>query len=104
MGQTANCTSLLRMHQTPTASSYSPWAETAHSANARFTTRERPSPFYIAFLHNRPDTFIVAYAVGDGVGMGRIDADGKIKVGPLVPIDTSAGKPSELCWLAISAG
>jgi WD40 repeat protein len=23
------------------------------------------SPFYIAFLHNRPDSFIVAYAVGD---------------------------------------
>jgi 6-phosphogluconolactonase (cycloisomerase 2 family) len=34
--------------------------------------------------------------------MGRIDADGKIRVGPLVPIDTSAGLPSELCWLAIS--
>src|SRR5246500_648114 len=24
------------------------------------------SPFYITFLHNRPDTFIIAYAVGDG--------------------------------------
>ena len=28
------------------------------------------SPFYIAFLHNRPDTFIIGYAVGDGVGYG----------------------------------
>ena len=60
------------------------------------------SPFYIAFLHNRPDTLIIGYAVGNGVSMGRIDADGKIRVGPLVPIDTSAGLPSELCWLAVS--
>jgi hypothetical protein len=34
--------------------------------------------------------------------MGRIDADGKIKVGQLVKIDTSAGLPSELCWLSVS--
>src|SRR5215468_7586892 len=27
------------------------------------------SPFYIAFLHNQPDTFVVGYAVGDGVSM-----------------------------------
>jgi 6-phosphogluconolactonase (cycloisomerase 2 family) len=61
------------------------------------------SPFYIAFLHNRPDTFILGYAVGDGVAMGHIDEDGRIGIGPLVPIDTSAGKPAELCWLAVSA-
>jgi 6-phosphogluconolactonase (cycloisomerase 2 family) len=61
------------------------------------------SPFYIAFLHNRPDTFIIAYAVSDGLAMGRIDADGKLSViSPLVKIDTSAGLPSELCWLAVS--
>jgi 6-phosphogluconolactonase (cycloisomerase 2 family) len=60
------------------------------------------SPFYIAFLHNRPDTFIIGFAVSDGLAMGRIDADGKINVGPLVKIDTSAGLPSELCWLAVS--
>jgi 6-phosphogluconolactonase (cycloisomerase 2 family) len=61
------------------------------------------SPFYIAFLHNRPDTFIIGYAISDGVAMGRIDADGKINVvSPLVQIDTSAGLPSELCWLAVS--
>jgi 6-phosphogluconolactonase (cycloisomerase 2 family) len=34
--------------------------------------------------------------------MSKIDAHGKISIGPLVEIDTSAGKPSELCWLAIS--
>jgi 6-phosphogluconolactonase (cycloisomerase 2 family) len=60
------------------------------------------SPFYIAFLHGRPDTFILGYAVGDGVGMGHIDADGRIGIGPLVPIDTRAGKPAELCWLSVS--
>jgi 6-phosphogluconolactonase (cycloisomerase 2 family) len=60
------------------------------------------SPFYIGFLHNRPDTFIVGYAVGDGVAMGHIDEDGRIGIGPLVPIDTSNGKPAELCWLSIS--
>ncbi|HZC82659.1 MAG TPA: beta-propeller fold lactonase family protein [Nitrospiraceae bacterium] len=30
------------------------------------------SPFYIAFLHNRPDSFIVAYAVGDGVSLATL--------------------------------
>ena len=70
---------------------------------ARFHDAKGASPFYIAFLHNRPDTFIIAYAVSDGVAMGRIDADGKINViSPLVQIDTSAGLPSELCWLAVS--
>ena len=34
--------------------------------------------------------------------LGTIDTGGKIKVGPLVKIDTSAGLPSELCWLAVS--
>jgi 6-phosphogluconolactonase (cycloisomerase 2 family) len=60
------------------------------------------SPFYIAFLHNRPDTFIVGFAVSDGLAMGHIDAGGKINVGRLMKIDTSAGLPSELCWLSIS--
>jgi len=70
---------------------------------ARFHDAKGASPFYIAFLNGRPDTFIIGYAVSDGVAMGRIDADGKINViSPLVKIDTSAGLPSELCWLAVS--
>jgi 6-phosphogluconolactonase (cycloisomerase 2 family) len=60
------------------------------------------SPFYITFLHKRPDTFVVGYAVGDGVAMGHLDEDGDIGIGQLVPIDTSRGKPAELCWLAVS--
>jgi 6-phosphogluconolactonase (cycloisomerase 2 family) len=60
------------------------------------------SPFYIHFLHNRPDTFIVGYAVADAVSMCRIDEDGRIGVGKLVPIDTRRGKIAELCWLSVS--
>jgi WD40 repeat protein len=60
------------------------------------------SPFYIAFLHNRPDTFVIGMAVADGCAIGRIGADGKVTVGPVMPIDTSAGLPSELCWLQVS--
>src|SRR5262247_1156687 len=60
------------------------------------------SPFYIAFLHSRPDTFVLGYAVGDGCAMVTLDGAGTINVGPLVKIDTSPGLPSELCWLAIS--
>jgi 6-phosphogluconolactonase (cycloisomerase 2 family) len=60
------------------------------------------SPFYIAFLHGRPNTFVIGYAVGDGVSMGTIEEDGKVNIGPLVKIDTSAGVPSELCWAAVS--
>jgi 6-phosphogluconolactonase (cycloisomerase 2 family) len=57
------------------------------------------APFYIAFLHGRPNIFINGTAAGNGLVMSRIDADGRIGIGPL---DTSAGKPSELCWVAIS--
>lgn len=60
------------------------------------------SPFYPAFLNHRPDRFVIGQAVGDGVVMATIDARGTIRTGPLVKIDTGAGLPSELCWLAVS--
>jgi 6-phosphogluconolactonase (cycloisomerase 2 family) len=69
---------------------------------AKFHDAKGASPFYIAFLHGRPDTFIIGYAVSDACAMATIDGDGKIDVGPLVKIDTSGGLPSELCWLAVS--
>jgi 6-phosphogluconolactonase (cycloisomerase 2 family) len=69
---------------------------------AKFQDAKAPSPFYIAFLNRRPDTFVIGYAVGDGCAMATFDGDGKINVGPLVKIDTSPGLPSELCWLAVS--
>ena len=69
---------------------------------AKFHDAKAGSPFYIAFLKSRPNTFVIGYAVGDGCAVATIDGGGQISVGPLVKIDTSAGLPSELCWLAVS--
>ena len=60
------------------------------------------SPFYLAFLHNRPDTLMIGYAVSNGVGMASFDEEGRVHPGKLVELDTSAGTPSELCWLAVT--
>src|SRR5262245_17650906 len=79
-----------------------PLREDGSLGTARFYDGGGGSPFYIGFLHGRPDTFVIGYAVGDGVSMGTIEKDGKVSIGPLVKIDTSAGLPSELCWLAVS--
>jgi 6-phosphogluconolactonase (cycloisomerase 2 family) len=79
-----------------------PLREDGSLGTARFYDARGGSPFYIAFLHNRPDTFVIGYAVGDGCTMGTIDRDGNLSIGPLVKIDTSPGLPSELCWLAVS--
>jgi 6-phosphogluconolactonase (cycloisomerase 2 family) len=68
----------------------------------RFHDSKSGSPFYIVFLRSKPNTFIIGAAVGDGCVLGTIDGSGKVNIGPLVTIDTSAGKPSELCWLAVS--
>jgi 6-phosphogluconolactonase (cycloisomerase 2 family) len=78
-----------------------PLREDGSLGTARFYDAGGGSPFYIAFLHSRPDTFVIGYAVGDGCAMGTIEKDG-VSIGPLVKIDTSAGLPSELCWLAVS--
>ena len=60
------------------------------------------SPWNTQFLHHRPDHFVLGYAVADGLALARISEDGTVTTGPVVQIDTSGGKPSELCWLAIS--
>ncbi|MBO0834415.1 MAG: beta-propeller fold lactonase family protein [Actinobacteria bacterium] len=60
------------------------------------------SPWNPQFLHHRPDHFIIGYAVGDGVAMARLGEDGTVTTGPITQIDTSGGKPTELCWLAVS--
>jgi len=69
---------------------------------AMFQDAKGASPFYLAFMHNRPDTFVIGYAVSDGCALATIDGNGKIHVGQVVKIDTSPGLPSELCWAAIS--
>jgi 6-phosphogluconolactonase (cycloisomerase 2 family) len=60
------------------------------------------SPWNLQFLHQRPDHFVIGYAVGDGLAMAQISEDGTITTGPITQIDTSGGRPTELCWLAIS--
>jgi 6-phosphogluconolactonase (cycloisomerase 2 family) len=79
-----------------------PVGEDGSLGSARFYDANGGSPFYIAFLNQRPDTFVVGEAVGDGCVLGTIGEDGQVEIGPLVKIDTSAGLPSELCWLSVS--
>ena len=57
----------------------------------------------MAFLKRSRDTFLNGFAVGDGVLVSRIDGEGRVTNGPLTPIDTSLGKPSELCWLQVTS-
>ena len=69
---------------------------------ASFADAGGAGPFFIAFLNRSRDTFLNGVAVGDGVVVSRIDDEGHATNGSLVSIDTSLGKPSELCWLSIS--
>ena len=70
---------------------------------ASFADAGGAGPFYISFLNRSRDTFLNGVAVGDGVLVSRIDGAGRVTNGPLVPIDTSQGKPSELCWLQVTS-
>ncbi len=70
---------------------------------ARFQDGGGGSPWNIQFLHHRPDHFVLGYAVGDGLAMATLDEHGIVTTGPIVQIDTGGGKPSELCWLAVSS-
>ena len=70
---------------------------------ASFADAGGGGPFYMAFLHRSVDTFLNGLAVGDGVLASRIDGEGRVTNGPLIPIDTSRGKPSELCWLQVTS-
>jgi 6-phosphogluconolactonase (cycloisomerase 2 family) len=70
---------------------------------ASFADAGGAGPFYIAFLHGSRHTFLNGAAVGDGVLVSRINGEGRVTTDPLVPIDTSQGKPSELCWLQITS-
>jgi 6-phosphogluconolactonase (cycloisomerase 2 family) len=60
------------------------------------------SPWFPLFLNHRPNQFVIGYAVADGLSLATLDSDGKVTTGPVVPIDTSAGLPSELCWISIT--
>jgi WD40 repeat protein len=69
---------------------------------AKFQDGGGGSPWNVQFLRHRPDHFVLGYAVGDGVALGRIDEDGNLEIGPIAQVDTSSGKPSELCWLSVA--
>ena len=79
-----------------------PIKEDGSLGTPRFHDSKGGSPFFIAFLHSKPDTFVIGESVGDGCVIGTIDDDGNVSMGSLVTIDTSDGKPSELCSLSIS--
>lgn len=70
---------------------------------ASFADAGGGGPFYISFLKGGRDTFLNGLAVGDGVLVSHIDGKGRVTNGPLIPIDTSLGKPSELCWLQVTS-
>jgi 6-phosphogluconolactonase (cycloisomerase 2 family) len=60
------------------------------------------SPWFPLFLNNRPNQFVIGYAVADGLSLATLDSDGQVTTGPVVKLDTSRGLPSELCWLSIT--
>jgi hypothetical protein len=60
------------------------------------------SPWCPLFLNRRPSQFILGFATADGVSLATLAADGKVTTGPVVPADTSIGRPSELCWMTIT--
>jgi hypothetical protein len=69
---------------------------------AKFQDGGGGSPWNVQFLRHRPDTFILGYAVGDGVALGRIDEGGSLDIGPITKVDSTWGQPSELCWLRVT--
>jgi 6-phosphogluconolactonase (cycloisomerase 2 family) len=70
---------------------------------ASFADAGGAGPFYMAFLNRSRDTLLNGAAAGDGVLVSRIDGEGRVTNGRLTPIDTSLGKPSELCWLQVTS-
>jgi hypothetical protein len=69
---------------------------------AKFQDGGGGSPWNVQFLRHRPDHFLLGYAVGDGVALGRIDEDGNLDIGPIVQVDSTWGRPSELCWVSLT--
>lgn len=60
------------------------------------------SPWCPLFLNRRPNEFVLGYATADGLALATLDSNGTVSTGPLVPADNSIGRPSELCWMAIT--
>jgi hypothetical protein len=69
---------------------------------AKFQDGGGGSPWNVQFLRLRPDCFVLGYAVGDGVALGRIHDDGDVEIGPITQVSTFGGQPTELCWLSVA--
>jgi hypothetical protein len=68
----------------------------------RFQDAGASSPWCPLFLHQRPSEFVIGYATADGLALATLDSAGEVTTGPVVRADTGIGRPSELCWMAIS--
>lgn len=60
------------------------------------------SPWCPMFLKRRPHQFVIGFAASDGVSLATLGPDGNVETGPVAPADTSQGRPSALCWMAIT--
>jgi 6-phosphogluconolactonase (cycloisomerase 2 family) len=60
------------------------------------------SPWCTMFLKNRRNQFVIGFATADGLSLATLESDGKVATGPVVQADTSMGKGSGLCWMAIT--
>jgi hypothetical protein len=60
------------------------------------------SPWCPLFLNRRPGHFVIGFATADGLSLATLESDGKVATGPVVQADTSIGRWSGLCWMAIT--
>lgn len=60
------------------------------------------SPWCPLFLTQRPNQFVIGFATSDGLALATLEPDGRVAAGPLVQADTSMGRGSGLCWMAIT--
>jgi 6-phosphogluconolactonase (cycloisomerase 2 family) len=79
-----------------------PMDETGALGEPTFQDAGASSPWCPVFLNKRPDTLLIGYATADGLALASLDDFGRVTTGPVVRADTSIGRPSELCWMAIT--
>jgi Lactonase, 7-bladed beta-propeller len=60
------------------------------------------SPWFPLFLNHRPDKFLLGFSTADGVSLSTFDPRGHVSTGPVVRADTRRGRPTSLCWMAMT--
>jgi Lactonase, 7-bladed beta-propeller len=60
------------------------------------------SPWYPLFLNHRPDKLVLGFATADGVSLSTFDPSGHVSAGPVVRADSRRGRPTSLCWMAMT--